>query len=247
MRKGLLFTLILLLAPVVAQAQIHQVSSSPSGGNSTVQFNVGYFALKGLESRVADDVLLNDLQCPPGTGSCQPLLFEIKEFNSWPVGGEYLYGFGRFEAGVGVGYTQRTVPSIYADLTHSDGTEIEQDLKLRTVPVTFTARFLPLGRGATVEPYIGAGVAAIRWKYSEVGEFVDAVDNSIFSNRYVADGVAVGPMILFGLRAPVSNWTVGGEVRWQKAEAKGLLEAGFLGDRLDLGGWTTNFTLGVRF
>ena len=56
MRKGLLFTLMLLLAPVMAQAQIHQVSSSGNVGNSTIQFNIGYFALKGLESRSNDDV-----------------------------------------------------------------------------------------------------------------------------------------------------------------------------------------------
>jgi opacity protein-like surface antigen len=179
--------------------------------------------------------------------SAQPLLFEIKDFNGVHVGGEYLIGFGRIEAGVGLGYTQRTVPTIYAHLTHSDGSEIEQDLKLRTIPVTFTARFLPLGRGAVVEPYIGAGIAAIRWKYSEVGEFVDAADNSIFPARFTADGTAVGPTVVAGLRAPVSNWTIGGDLRWQKAEAKGLFDKGFLGDKLDLGGWTTNFTVGVRF
>jgi opacity protein-like surface antigen len=241
MRKRLLFTFILSLAPVVAQAQIHQVSSSASDGNSTIQFNIGYFALKGLDSRVNDDVLVADLL------SAQPLLFEIKDFNGVHVGGEYLIGFGRIEAGVGLGYTQRTVPTIYAHLTHSDGSEIEQDLKLRTIPVTFTARFLPLGRGAVVEPYIGAGIAAIRWKYSEVGEFVDALDNSIFPARFTADGTAVGPTVVAGLRAPVSNWTIGGDLRWQKAEAKGLFDKGFLGDKLDLGGWTTNFTVGVRF
>jgi opacity protein-like surface antigen len=241
MRTRLLFTFILFFAPALAQAQIHQVSSSASDGNSTIQFNIGYFALKGLDSRVTDDVLVGDLI------SAQPLLFEVKDFNGVHIGGEYLIGFGRIEGGVGLGFTQRTVPTVYANLTHSDGTEIEQDLKLRTIPVTFTARFLPLGRGAVVEPYIGAGVAAIRWKYSEVGEFVDAVDNSIFPARFTADGTAVGPTVVAGLRAPVSNWTVGGEVRWQKVEAKGLLDKGFLGDKLDLGGWTTNFTLGVRF
>jgi opacity protein-like surface antigen len=241
MRKRLLFTLILLLAPVMAQAQIHQVSSSGSEGNSTIQFNLGYFALKGLDSRPDNDVLVGDLI------SAQPLLFEIKDFNGVHVGGEYLIGFGRIEAGVGLGYTQRTVPTVYANLTHSNGSEIEQDLKLRTIPVTFTARLLPLGRGAVVEPYIGAGLAAIRWKYSEVGEFVDAIDNSIFPARFTADGTAVGPTVLAGLRAPISNWTVGGEIRWQKAEGKIPDEAGFLGTRIDLGGWTTNFTVGVRF
>jgi hypothetical protein len=53
--------------------------------------------------------------------------------------------------------------------------------------------------------------------------------------------------VLAGLRAPVGNWSFGGEVRWQKAEATKLLEQEFLTDRLDLGGWTTNFTFGVRF
>jgi opacity protein-like surface antigen len=241
MRKRLLFTFIVLLAPAMAQAQIHQVSSSASDGNSTIQFNIGYFALKGLDSRVSDDVLVGDLI------SAQPLLFEVKDFNGVHVGGEYLLGFGHIEAGVGLGYTQRTVPTIYKNLTHSNGSEIEQDLKLRTIPVTFTARFLPLGRGAAVEPYIGAGLAAVRWKYSEVGEFVDAVDNSIFPARFSADGTAVGPTVLFGLRAPISNWTIGGDVRWQKAEGTIPVDAGFLGTKIDLGGWTSNFTVGVRF
>jgi Outer membrane protein beta-barrel domain len=241
MRKGLLFTLMLLLAPVMAQAQIHQVSSSGSVGNSTIQFNIGYFALKGLEGRSNDDVLVGDLI------SAQPLTFEVKDFNGVHFGGEYLFGFGHIEAGVGLGYTQRTVPTVYRDLTHSNGDEIDQDLKLRTIPVTFTARFLPLGRGGVVEPYFGAGIAAIRWNYSEVGEFVDAVDNSIFPARFTADGTAVGPTVFGGLRAPISNWTIGGDIRWQKAEGDIPADAGFLGSKIDLGGWTTNFTLGVRF
>jgi hypothetical protein len=241
MRTRILFTLILLLAPGLAQAQIHQVTSSASDGKSTIQFNIGYFMLKGLDSRPNEDVLVGDLI------SGQPLLFEIKDFNSVHFGGEYLLGFGHIEAGVGLGYTQRTVPTVYANLTHSNGSEIEQDLKLRTIPVTFTARFLPLGRGAAVEPYIGAGLAAIRWKYSEVGEFVDAIDNSIFPARFTSDGTAVGPMVVFGLRAPISNFTIGGDFRWQKAEGDIPTDSGFLGTKIDLGGWTTSFTFGVRF
>jgi hypothetical protein len=230
--------LLTLLTPALASAQIRQVGSS-SEGNQTVNVTLGYFALKGLDSRTTDDVLFNDLQ------SEQPLLFEIKDFNFATVSGEYLYGIGAFEAGIGLGFYQRTVPSIYAHLQHNDQSEIEQDLKLRTIPVSFTARFLPLGRGS-LEPYIGAGLTAIAWRYSETGEFVDS-DFTIFPARYVAKGTATGPTILGGVRGVAGNWVVGGEVRWQKAEAKGLLEEGFPGDRLDLGGWTTNFTFGVRF
>ncbi|HVD94458.1 MAG TPA: hypothetical protein VNC21_19310 [Vicinamibacterales bacterium] len=231
-----------LLVPTAATAQIRQVSSSSSEGTQTVNFTIGYFALKGLDSRVVDDVLLQDLQVG------QPLVFEIKDFNSATFGAEYLVGIGsHFEAGVGVGYSQRTVPSVYRNLTHADGTEIQQDLKLRQIPVSFTGRLLLLPRGSAVEPYIGAGVVAIRWRYSEVGEFVDAGDGTIFPARFVAQGTASGPTVLGGIRAPIGNWTVGGEARWQRVEASKLLDAGFLGDKLDLGGWTGNFTFGVRF
>jgi hypothetical protein len=239
--KNVLVALVLLLVPAAAGAQIRQVNSSSSDGNSTVNFTIGYFALKGLESRVAEDVLLNNLQ------NQHPLLFEVKDFNSGLFGAEYLLGIGsNFEAGVGVGFSQRTVPTIYADLTRPGDVEIEQELKLRQIPVTFTGRFLLLPRGSAVEPYIGAGIVAIRYRYSEVGDFVDDFLD-IFPARYVAQGVAVGPTVLGGIRAPINNWTVGGELRWQKAQGKGLLDEGFLGDRLDLGGWTANFTFGVRF
>jgi len=231
----------LFFLPTSAHAQIRQVGSSSSSGNSTVNFTIGYFALKGLESRVDEDVLLNNLQ------NLHPLLFEVKDFNSAVFGAEYLVSIGsNFEAGVGVGFSQRTVPTVYADLTRPGDVEIEQELKLRQIPVTFSGRVLLLPRGSTVEPYVGAGIVAIRYRYSEVGDFID---NSleIFPARYVAEGVAVGPTVFGGIRAPVNNWTVGGEVRWQKAEGKNLLDEGFLGDRLDLGGWTANFTFGFRF
>jgi hypothetical protein len=240
-RIGAALAAILVLVPASARAQIHQVSTPTSESHSTVNFTIGYFALKGLESRVDEDVLLNNLQ------NAQPLLFEIKDFNSAIVSGEYLFALGsNFEAGVGVGYSQRSVPSVYAALTRPGGVEIEQELKLKQIPVTFSGRYLFMPRGSSVEPYIGGGLVAIRYRYSEVGDFV-APDLSIFPARYVKDGVALGPMFLGGVRVPAGRWTVGGEARWQKAEGKDLLQEGFLGDRLDLGGWTGNFTFGVRF
>lgn len=233
--------LVLLLAPASAFAQIHQVGSSSSDHRNTVNFTIGYFGLKGLESRPADDVLVADLL------SQHPLLFEVKDLNSAIFSGEYLFAVNRsIEVGVGLGFAQRTVPSVYADLTHSNGDEIRQDIKLRQIPVSFTARFVILPIGSAVEPYVGGGLTAIRYQYSEVGEFVDDI-GTIFPAVYKADGVAVGPVIVAGVRAPISNWTVGGELRWQKAEASGLADAGFLGDKLDLGGWHANFTVGVRF
>jgi outer membrane protein W len=235
--------LVLLLVPAAASAQIHQVggASAASDPRSTVTFSIGYLALKGIDSRAPDDVLVGDLV------SDHPLFFEVGELNPAVVGGEYLFAVNRtIEIGVGLGFAQRTAHSVYADLTHSDGSEIAQDIKLRQIPVTFTGRFLILPYGSKVEPYVGGGLTAIRYQYSEVGEFVDS-GGGIFPAVYSADGTVVGPVVLAGVRVPIENWTVGFETKWQKAVAHGLAQEGFLGDSLDLGGWHFNFTAGVRF
>ncbi len=232
--------LILLLAPAGAFAQIRQVGSASSDHRNTVNFTIGYFALKGIESRVADDAIVGDLI------NAHPLFFEVKELNPAILTGEYLFAVSRnIEFGIGLGFAQRSVTSVYADRTHSNGDEIFQDIKLRQVPVAFTGRVLLMPIGSAVEPYVGAGVVAIRYQYSEAGEFID--NDVIFPAIYKVNGTTSGPMVLAGLRAPIGNWTAGGEVRWQKVEAKGLAAEGFLGDKLDLGGWHANFTFGVRF
>jgi hypothetical protein len=241
MKKALMLTLLIALMPALASAQIRQVSSSRSDAQNTVNFTIGYFALHGLDSRDPDDTLLADLQ------NAEPLLFEIKDFNGAPFGGEYLFGIGsHFEAGVGLSYYQRTVHSVYANLTHANGSEIDQDLKLRTVPVAFTGRFLLLPRGSAIEPYIGGGLVAIRWKYSEIGEFVD-IDRTIFPGTFIEEGTSSGPIILGGARFPVGPVVAGGEVGWQKVVGDFSANTDMLGTKIDLGGWTTNFTIGVRF
>ena len=133
------------------------------------------------------------------------------------AGGEYLVGLGDFfDAGLGIGIYSRTSPAIYRDFTHPGGAEIEQDLKLRVVPITATIRFLPLGHRDAIVPYIGGGVGIYRWRYSETGEFLDTQDN-IFSDfeTYRASDTTVGPVVLGGVRFPVGSRGsgFGGEIR----------------------------------
>jgi opacity protein-like surface antigen len=232
-------TACLLLAGVSsAQAQISRVEASQS-----VSFNVGYFSLRGLESRVDGDVLFADLS--QGEYS---LLFDVKDFNGATFGGEWLFGFGDYlEGGVGAGFYQRTVPSIYDRKVRDDGSELEQDLKLRVVPITVTGRVLLAGR-RSVQPYIGGGIGFFNWRYSEVGEFIDERTDITFRDRFVSSGTAPGGIFLLGVRAPVADvWLLGAEVRGQWAKGKIDDEAGMLGDRIDLGGWTTSFTFALRF
>jgi opacity protein-like surface antigen len=222
-----------------AQAQIRRVDAP----KQSIGFNVGYFGLRSVDSRAEGDVLFADL-FPSASGDA--LFFQVKDFNGATVGGEWLVGVGDFlEAGVGASFYQRTVPSVYADVFRDDGFEIAQDLKLRVIPLTATVRFLPIGRGS-VEPYVGAGIGAFNWRYSETGEFVDS-EGFTFRDSFSDSGTAVGPVVLGGIRFPIADlWSVGGEVRYQKAEGK-VDGRGLLGDKIDLGGWTTSFTMHLRF
>jgi hypothetical protein len=116
--------------------------------------------------RTDGDVLVNNLAF---------LGFDMKDFNGPTFSAEYLVGLGNsFEAGLGVGYFNETSPAIYRDFVNSDGSEIEQDLKLRVIPFSATVRFLPMGRnnGLGIQPYIGGGVGVFSWRYTETGQFL---------------------------------------------------------------------------
>jgi hypothetical protein len=92
-------------------------------------------------------------------------------------------------------------------------------------------------------------VSFINWRYGESGEFVDSSDGSIFGETYEADGTAVGPVILGGLRFPAGDaFTVGVEYKWQKAEGDTKpAESQLLGNKIDLGGSSLNFMFHFRF
>lgn len=231
MRRLTVVSVLLVLAGLLAPAS--------SYAQQSINFYVGGFVPKGEDARDRRDVLWNNLDF---------LAFNIKDFNGPTVGAEYLVGLNEFvEAGLGVGVYKRTVPSVYAFRVHQGGAEIEQDLKLRMVPFTATVRFLPLGRSAGIEPYIGAGVAIINWRYSESGEFVDFTDDSTFRDSFVGNGTATGPTVLGGVRIPLGNWGFGGEIRWQDAKGDMPTDLGFAGDKIDLGGWNYLATINVRF
>ncbi len=210
-------------------------------------FNVflGGFTPRSMDARGTDDVLfqnsafLSTLNRDSG--------IDIGRFNGVTVGGEYLVGIGRnLEGGLGIGFYQRTVPTVYTDLVNANGTEINQDLKLRVVPFSATVRFLPLGNDSPLQPYIGAGVGVFAWRYSETGQFVDA-NNNIFTDTFVGSGAQVGPLVLGGLRFGAGPIGIGGEIRWQRATADLPVEENFAGPTIDLGGVNYLVTVNFRF
>ncbi len=175
--------------------------------------------------------------------------YQVSDFNNVTFGAEWLFPLGNFlEGGVGVNFYQKTVPSYYADLVDNNtGQDILQDLHLRTTPITASIRFVPTGRQAAVQPYIGAGIGIVPWSYSEKGDFVDPGYNT-FSYGYKDSGTAIGPVVFGGVRVPFSRaFALGGEIRWQQANSDLDPAAGFQGTKIDVGGFTYSANFIVRF
>ncbi len=218
-----------------------------AAAQQTVNFTLGYFALRGEDSRLDDDVLLENLSIYEPFDDLRPL--EISDFNSPSIGGEWLVPIGRYlEAGAGIQFTSRTVDTVYADFERPDGSEIEQAFKLRVVPISATIRVLPLGNEAVVQPYVGGGIGIFNWRYTEVGDFInfEVPGRPVFPAEYEESGTSVGPVALFGVKFPMERFVIGGEARYQRAEGD-LNTDDFFAPKIDLGGWHYQVTLGFRF
>lgn len=226
---------------LVAAAALAAVLLAPHAAlaQQSLALNIGRFGIRGTDARVDDDVLLENLNL---------FAFDPTELDSVTFGGEWQIALGdHLEAGVGVGFMRGSAPSTYTDFVNDDGTEILQDFHLQIVPITGTLRLFPLGDTA-VRPYIGGGIGLFMWRYSEVGEFIDFYDYSVFRDRFVASGADIGTVVLGGVRVPLGDSLAAGvEVQYQRAAGRVGVDEGFLAERIDLGGLTTRFTFRIEF
>ena len=234
------------LLTIAAVALIFGLVLVPTASaQQTFSVYLGGFTPKGLDSRGNDDVLFQNSAFLTTLNRDRGI--DINQFNGFTFGGEYLIGFGNnLEAGLGIGFYQKTAPVVYTDSVNANGQEIFQDLKLRVIPFSATVRLLPLGAHSPIQPYVGAGVGVFNWRYSETGEFIDS-RNNIFVDNFVADGSVAGPVILGGVRFPMGALAAGGEIRWQSAKADLPADQGFAGSRINLGGINYVFTINFRF
>jgi hypothetical protein len=239
----------LLLSSSAFALVIGLLATPTASAQQSLNLYIGGFTPMALDARGTDnrhdDVLFRDSlslrTLNRDTG------IDIGQFNNVTVGGEWLVGVGRnLEAGLGLGFYQRAVPTTYIALVNPDQTEIRQELKLRIVPFTATIRVLPFGNNAPIQPYIGAGVGVYAWRYSETGDFVGA-NNVTFTDSFVGSGTAVGPVILGGVRVPIGAVSIGGEIRWQAGLGTLPTSADFAGPKIDLGGVNYLLTFNVRF
>ena len=178
----------------------------------------------------------------------------IEEFRGWSIFGEWNIGFGdRFELGIGASYYSKKVDSRYRDLEHGErpsNPDIEQEIGLRVLPLTAVVRFLPFGGPSDFQPYVGAGIGMLNFRYSEVGEFVDPETLEIFPGHFTKTGTAAGydspRRPSHAARRRRVRADVEGRYQWGSGDTGGAANE-FLGDKIDLGGGSLNFGFLIRF
>ena len=239
-----------LLFPALALVLLATAASAQTV--HSVQFGVGGVLPRGLDGRTSGDILVRNYFGEPMSGEpslTDALAFRVSDFKTGHLFGEWNVALGRHvEIGAGLGFYKRTVPTVYLDLVDESGFEIEQELKLRVIPLTALVRFMPFGGPGDVQPYVGAGISALRFRYSEVGDFVDPASLDIFPGRFVATGTAIGGLLLGGVRIPLGGdvYGMGLEGRYQFGVGD-LPDDEFVANKIDLGGGQVNVTFLVRF
>ncbi len=218
----------------------------------SVQIGLGGVFPRGLDARADGDVLVRNFIGDPMAADpsvTDALAFRIGDFKAAQLFGEWNVAVGRhLEFGAGLGFYRRTVPTVYLDVVDENDFDIEQSLRLRVVPVTALVRFLPFGGPGDVQPYVGAGISALNFRYSEFGDFVDPNTFEIFTDRFTGSGTAVGGLFLGGLRVPIGGDVYGMSLEYRYQLGEGDLPAGeFVADKIDLSGGQFNVTFLVRF
>jgi hypothetical protein len=223
---------------LVVMSAMVLLAAQPALAQQTVNVTLGRFFLP--TQRGATDLL--DIEHAD-------LVFEVGEFNGNTIGVEWLLPFReRFEAGFGISYFSGGVDTVHSRTLNPDGTPIPRSLALSQVPLAFTARYLPLRNTYRVQPYLGGGFLVTAFNFSETGDFVVPNGRIFRDEHYSVVKPAFGTTIIAGLRMAGRRWAYGVETR--RTYASGDFGDAFAQVRepdIDLGGWTAQATVGIRF
>jgi opacity protein-like surface antigen len=156
------------------------------------------------------------------------------------------------ELGVHIDGYSRHVDTQYRDYERDQGAPIYQTLKLETVPMGMTLRFVPTSRNAKIAPYVGVGGDFVYWKYQEYGDFIDFQDPqlTIIPSSFEATGTTFGFHAVAGLRVALNeDISIVGEGKYMYAKEDHMGDdfPNIQSPALDLSGWYGTIGLHIRF
>jgi hypothetical protein len=181
------------------------------------------------------------------------------DFRAVSLAGELAWPIDeRAEGVLSIGYVRSSARSELREWVRQDDSPIEQDTDVTRVPITASLRYHAFEAGRsigslawiptrTVNPFIGAGAGVSYYRLEQVGEFVDALDESIYQDHVEWTGWAPTLHVMAGLDASVGTRTlVTTELRYTRGSGQPGSEDDFAGfEDIDLSGLEAS--LGLRW
>jgi hypothetical protein len=238
-----------LAAMLVAAAPVHAQSQ---GDGFLFRAPIGSFTLRGGLAL-------------PGTGGDlfsfirDTLTVGRSAFNGMTLGADLAFRLApRFDVAFSADYAGASAGSEFRNLVDQDRKPIAQTTTFRRVPLSASLKAYLRPRGQSIgtlawmpekyAPFVGVGGGATWYKLQQKGDFVNYVNNEIFSDDLVSTGWAPTAHGLVGLDVSLSPrfaFTTQGKYTLGKAKVAGQDFQGF--DRIDLSGFAATAGFYVRF
>lgn len=163
----------------------------------------------------------------------------------------------RFDIVIGIASARSNQRSEFRDWVDNNDQPIEQTTEFLRVPLSLSARYHLQRRGRTIgsfawipaqfDPWVGAGIGTMKYRFRQVGDFIDYQTLDVFSDRFTSEGWAPFAQASVGGGWTLSQrWVLTGEARYVRGSAQ--LSESFEGfDRLDLSGFSTQLGVAIRF
>lgn len=190
--------------------------------------------------------------------SMQELTLGKSDFRSGTVGGDIAVRLtDRFDVVLGISSGTSTSRSEFRDWVDNNDQPIEQVTTFRRVPVTASVRYYPMSRGQRVGsiawiptrfvPFASVGAGIMKYRFDQVGDFIDYGTLDVFSDRYESSGRSALVQGSVGASYGLNNHLqLTGELRY--LSARGRLSGDFEGFKpLDLSGASSSVGLTLRF
>jgi hypothetical protein len=192
------------------------------------------------------------------------LTLERKDFSGLHLAADLAFSVvPRVDLVFGASRTSSSTPSESRKYIGTDDLPILQTTKFARTAFTGTLKGYLTPRGQTIgtlawvparfSPFVGVGGGAMRYKFEQEGEFVDAESPTldIFQDRLTSDAWTPTVHGLAGLDislTPHLGVTTEARYSWARGEMGNGMDRDFLGfDRIDLSGFSATMGFHVRF
>jgi outer membrane protein W len=180
------------------------------------------------------------------------------DFDAFDLGADLAFALSpRLDLVFDISYSGMSKGSEFRNFVDNNQQPIQQTTSFQRTPITVNARYYLTPRGRQighfawvpnrVVPYVGAGVGAMYYDFTQKGDFIDDSTRAVFNDSFHSGGWAAMAQAIAGIEWSIGpHWALKTEARYLTASAAPSSDfSGF--HRIDLSGVTSSVGFFVRF